>query len=107
MTLTNGVSVDNPTISPVKPTVRQVAVQPVKPGDTAHFKVIKAHIETETTLPKLQIKRMLKENGEMDGVLSQTQKDSALTISPQTRTERIKLYPILQTHQSTNQTAWS
>ena len=50
MTLTNGVSVDNPTISPVKPTVRQVAVPPVKPGDTAHFKVVKAHIETKTTL---------------------------------------------------------
>ena len=53
MTLTNGVSMDNPTISPVKPTIRQVAVLPIKPGDTAHFKVIKAHIETETTLPKL------------------------------------------------------
>ena len=81
----------------------QVAVPPVKLGDTVHFKVIKVHMETETTLPKLQIKRMLKRKWrKWMAVLSQMQKDSALKISPQTRTERIRLYLILLTHQSMN-----
>ena len=56
MTLTNGVSVDNPRVSPVKATIRQVAVPPVKLGDTVHFKVIKVYIEAETTLPSSESK---------------------------------------------------